>query len=81
MEHEACLDLPIPNEIIEIVTTYLSAEDLLALAAVGTERLKNCAFRVLRKKVQGINIFMGMQNFILVNRNQPSTKISKSFDL
>ena len=65
MEQEASLDFPIPNEIIEIVTTYLSAEDLLVLAAVATERLKKCTYRVLRKKLKGKYKFMGMYNFIL----------------
>ena len=53
MEQATSLDFPIPNEIIEIVMAYLSSEDLLNLAAVGSERLKKCAFRVLRKKSKG----------------------------
>ena len=53
MEQAASLDFPIPNEIIEIVTAYLSPEDLLNLAAVGSERLKKCAFGVLRNKSKG----------------------------
>ena len=80
MDQEASLDFPIPNEIIEIVTTYLSAEDLLVLAAVATERLKKCAYRVLRKKLKGKYKFMGMYNFILSYRNQRSTNISISFN-
>ena len=48
MEQESSLDFPIPNEIIMIVTAYLSTEDLLNLAAVASERLKKCAFEVLR---------------------------------
>ena len=53
MEQATSLDFPIPNEIIEIVTAYLSTEDLLVLAGVGTERLKKCTFRALRKKLSG----------------------------
>ena len=53
MEQEVSLDLPIPNEIIEIVTTYLSTEDLLLLFAVGSERLKECTLKVLRNKYKG----------------------------
>ena len=47
------VDFPIPNEIIEKVTAYLSIWQLLNLAEVGTERLKKCTFRVLRKKLRG----------------------------
>ena len=79
MEQEAFLD-SIPNEIIEMVTTYLSAEDLLVLAAVGTDKLKNCAFRALHNKLKGINMFMGMCNFFLLYRNQRSTNTSISFN-
>ena len=53
MEQTTDLELPIPNEIIEIVMAYLSFEDLLTLTAVGTERLKRCAFSALRKKLCG----------------------------
>ena len=53
MEHSAALDFPIPNEVIEKVTTYLATEDLLALAEIGSERLRKCTFRVLRKKSRG----------------------------
>ena len=53
MEHKVALDFPIPNEIIEIVTAYLSTEDLLHLYAVGSERLIECSFDVLRKKLKG----------------------------
>ena len=55
MEQTVAIDflMIIPNEIIDIVIAYLSTEDLLALAAVGTERLKKCTFRALRKKLRG----------------------------
>ena len=53
MEQTAPLDFPIPNEIIEIVMTYLSPEELFVLAEVGTDRLKKFAFRVLRKNLYG----------------------------
>ena len=77
MEEEASVDFPIPNETIEIVTTYLTVEDLLALAAFSTERLKNCAFGVLHKKLKGINMFMGMLKLCLIKyRNQCSTNVS-----
>ena len=39
MEQEPCLDFPIPNEIIKMVMSYPSTEDLLDLAAIATERL------------------------------------------
>ena len=63
MEQEPRLDFPIPNEIIKMVMSYLSTEDLLGLAAVATERLKKCTYRVLRKKLKGKYKFMGMCNF------------------
>ena len=53
MEQSTCLEFPIPNEVIEIVMAYLTLEDLLALAEVGTERLTKCTYRVLRKKTYG----------------------------
>ena len=53
MEQTFLLDFPIPNEIIEKVMSYLSPEDLLVLAAVGTERLKKCTFSALHKKLCG----------------------------
>ena len=53
MEQTAALDFPFPNEIIETVTAYLTTEDLVVLAAVGTERLNKCILRVLRKKSGG----------------------------
>ena len=64
MEQEASLDFPIPNEIIEIVTAYLSTEDLLLLAAVGTERLKKCAFRAIPNNLRGKYKLMVMLKFI-----------------
>ena len=53
MEQAAAIDFPIPNEIIEMVTNYLSPEDLLVLVEVGTERLKKCTFRMFLKKLRG----------------------------
>jgi len=50
MEQPACLDFPFPNEIIEIVISYLSTEELLDLATIASERLKKCTFSVLGKK-------------------------------
>ena len=64
IEQEASLDFPIPNEIMEIVTAYLSIEDLLVLATVGTERLMKCTFKTLRKKLKGKYKFMEMLMFI-----------------
>ena len=58
MEQEAAIDFPIPNEIIEMVTAYLSQEDLLVLIEVGAERLKQCTLRVLLKKLRGKYQFM-----------------------
>ena len=53
MEQVAPLDFPIPNELIEMVISYLHSEDLFGLAAIATERLKNITFSVLRKKSCG----------------------------
>ena len=55
MEKTDLFDFPIdfPNEIMEMVMAFLSPEDLLVLAAIGTERLKNCTFSILRKKPWG----------------------------
>ena len=53
MEQAAAIDFPVPNEIIEMVTAYLSPEDLHVLVEVGTERLKECTFRILLKNFRG----------------------------
>ena len=53
MEQTTGLEFPIPNEVIEIVMTYLSHEDLLALAAVSTGRLNICALSALHRKLRG----------------------------
>ena len=49
----ALIDFPLPNEIIEIVMAFLSLNDLLAFAAVGTERLKHYCFSFLESKLHG----------------------------
>ena len=43
MEEPVPLDFPIPNEIIDMVMSYRSIEDLLGLAAIATDRLKKCS--------------------------------------
>ena len=53
MEQTAHLDFPFPNEIIEMVLSYLSPNELLDLAAIATERLKKCTLSALRKKSCG----------------------------
>ena len=53
MERTASLDFPVPNEIIVIVMAYLSPEELFTLAEAGTERLKEAAFSVIRRKSSG----------------------------
>lgn len=58
MERTASLDFPVPNEIIVIVMTYLPPEELFTLAEVGTERLKESAFSVIRRKANGKLEFM-----------------------
>ena len=58
MEQTACLDFPIPNEIIEMVISYLSPEELLDLATIASERLKKCTFSVLGKKSCGKYLLM-----------------------
>ena len=66
MEHTAALDFPIPNEIIEKVTAYLSAEDLFNLTEVGSERLKKCTLGALHKKLRGKHELMSMLRLILL---------------
>jgi len=58
MEHTAAFDFPIPNEMIEKVTAYLSTEDLFNLTEIGSERLKKCTFGVLRKKLREIPVLI-----------------------
>ena len=53
MEQGAPLDFPFPNEIIEMVISYLSPKELLDLATIATDRLKKCTFMALRKKSRG----------------------------
>ena len=53
MEQTALLDFPVPNEIIEMVISYLSLEELLDLATIATNRLKKCTLSALRKKSRG----------------------------
>ena len=48
------LDLPIPNEIIDNIFTYLSSLDLLNLSIVGNERLRECSCKLLRKTPRGM---------------------------
>ena len=67
MEQTAPLDFPFPNEIIEIVTAYLTTEDLIALAAVVTKRLNKCILRVLRKRLRGKYKSMAMLKLISLN--------------
>ena len=66
MEHTEALDFPIPNEMIEKVTAYLSAEDLFNLTEVGSERLKKCIFGALHKKLRGKHELMSMSKLILL---------------
>ena len=47
------IDLPIPNEIIDNIFTYLSSVDLLNLSVVGNERLRDCSYKLLRKNPLG----------------------------
>ena len=53
MEQAPLLDFRLPNEIIEMVISYLSIEELLDLASVATGKLKSCTFSALRKKLCG----------------------------
>ena len=45
----APLDLPVPEEILDIVVAYLVEQDLKNLIKVGDERIKQCANRRLEK--------------------------------
>ena len=45
----APLDLPVPEEILDIVVAYLGEQDLKNLIKVGDERIKQCANRRLEK--------------------------------
>ena len=45
----APLDLPVPEEILDIVIAYLGEKDLKNLITVGDERIKDCANRRLER--------------------------------
>ena len=45
----APLNLPVPEEILDIVIAYLGEKDLKNLIKVGDERIKQCANRRLEK--------------------------------
>ena len=45
----APLDLPVPNEILDIIIANLDEIDLDNLIEVGDERIKHCADRRLEK--------------------------------
>ena len=60
MEQIAPLDFPIPNEIIEIVMVYLSPEELLAVAAIGSDRIKRLTCCTLHKQLCGKYQFIQM---------------------
>lgn len=56
-DQASLLELQLPNEVIDTVLSYLSSEELLILARVCTERLKNCSYRVVRQKFTGMRLF------------------------
>ena len=62
MEQIAPLDFAIPNEIIEIVMAYLSPEELFAMAAIGTDRIKKLTCSTLHKKLCGKYQFIQIWN-------------------
>ena len=43
-------DLPLPEEILDLVMSHLSNEDLRNLIKVGNERIAYCANRALKKR-------------------------------
>ena len=49
LKHIAVLDLPLPDEILDIVCGYLGEGDLDNLVKVGNERIQYCANRRLEK--------------------------------
>ena len=49
LKHIAVLDLPLPEEILDIVCGYLGEGDLDNLVKVGNERIQYCANRRLEK--------------------------------
>ena len=42
--------LNLPDEIIEVVTSFLSFKELVKLTKLGSKRLEECANRTLKKK-------------------------------
>ena len=44
------LDLPLPEEILDIVMSLLSYEDLKNLKEVGNERIEYCANKALKER-------------------------------
>ena len=79
MEQTACLDFPFPNEIIEIVVSYLSPEELLSLAAITTERLKKC-FSVLFATNHVVNTDLCWCYILSYLKFISSTNIYESFN-
>lgn len=53
----ALLHLHLPNEVIDNVLSYLTSEDLLNVARISSERLKNCSYRIIRKRTIGLSFF------------------------
>ena len=49
LKNMASLDLPVPNEILDIIIANLDEIDLDNLIEVGDERIKHCADRRLEK--------------------------------
>ena len=58
-KQRALIDFPLPNEMIEIMIAFLSSSDLLALAAVGTERIKHYSLSFLETKLHGKYLLCG----------------------
>ena len=44
------LDLPLPEEILDLVMSHLSYEDLKNLIKVGNDRIEYCANKALKKR-------------------------------
>ena len=49
LKHITFLDLPLPDEILDIICGYLGEGDLDNLVKVGNERIQYCAIRGLKK--------------------------------
>ena len=60
------LEFPLPNEIVEKVLLYLLTEDLISLAVVSDQRLRDFTYKILRKKANGKYFVVVSQLLIVI---------------